>query len=136
MNIKELINRSLGAVSISSAISLNRNRCKSTNTPKRILYTRYIDDLQLIEIGSVKKSNSRFIEVNTCGNYFWSTGNISRLYLLIDTLRELNISPVEGCYIYKYDARINKLLEILGWPTRVGNEHKSRKVILSCKPRW
>ena len=123
MNNKKIIKR------YKTSISSSFNEDASTETfNDGIIYTLYSDKLNSLEVGFAK--NNKVIEEKLSSKSLilleMKKGNMEDLFLLVTTLKELDIKYSDNLY-YKYSGSLMRHLSTLGWP--VGRSlHKQRKI--------
>ena len=93
-----------------------------------IIYTLYSDKLDSLEVGFAK--NNKVIEEKLSSKSLilleMKKGNMEDLFLLVTTLKELDIKYSDNLY-FKYSGSLMKHLSTLGWP--VGRSlYKQRKI--------
>ena len=110
---------------ISSRFNLDTSKDKFKDG---IIYTLYSDELNSLQVGFAenykvlekKLSNEQLILLDM------KKGNEKNLFLLITTLKELDIKYSDNLY-FKYSASLMRHLSTLGWP--VGRSlYKQRRI--------
>ena len=93
-----------------------------------IIYTLYSDELNSLQVGFAK--NYKVLEKKLSNEQLilldMKKGNKKNLFLLITTLKELDIKYSDNLY-FKYSGSLMRHLSTLGWP--VGrSRYKQRKI--------
>ncbi len=93
-----------------------------------IIFTLYSDEFNLLKIGFAE--DNKVLEKNLSSEGFilldFKKGNKKDLFLLITTLKELDIKYSDNLY-FKYSSSLMRHLSTLGWP--VGRSlYKQRKI--------
>ena len=93
-----------------------------------IIFTLYSDEFNLLKIGFAE--DNKVLEKNLSSEGFilldLKKGNKKDLFLLITTLKELDIKYSDNLY-FKYSSSLMRHLSTLGWP--VGRSlYKQRKI--------
>ncbi len=110
-------------------ISSSFNLDSSTDEFKDgIIYTLYSDEFNSLKVGFAE--NDKVLEKKLSIKAFilldMKKGNKKELFLLINTLKELNINYSENLY-FKYSSSLMRHLSTLGWP--IGRSlYKQRKI--------
>ena len=110
---------------ISSRVNVNTSVDKSKDG---IIYTLYSDEINSLKVGFAE--NDKVLEKKLSSETLilleMKKGNKKDLFLLITTLKELDIKYSDNFY-FKYSSSLMRHLSTLGWP--VGSSlYKRRKI--------
>ena len=110
---------------ISSRFNVDTSLDKSKDW---IIYTLYSDEFNSLKVGFAE--NERVLENKLSSEELilleWEKGNKDKLFMLINTLKELGFKYSDNLY-FKYSSSLMRHLYTLGWP--VGRSlYKQRKI--------
>ena len=115
-------------------ISSNFNEDTSDNSKNGIIYTLYSDEFNSLKVGFAE--NDKVLEKKLSNKELilldMKKGNKRDLFLLITTLKELDIKYSDNFY-FKYSSSLMRHLSTVGWPIG-GSLYKQRKIkkVLLC----